>query len=200
MTLRLKKYSKSPYWQIRGSIGGTLIHESTQTEDLALATELLNKRNVEVYRDNLISVGEWVILEPPMIKELSYLAMRARNRSQKRKQSDRITTEMVTAMFLKQKGRCAMSGIPFRLDELRPGVPHSRAFAPSLDRLDNAKGYVPDNVRLVCRIANFAMNTWGDKALLELSLAIASFWERVCAEIISGAKTVQKLENEGITQ
>lgn len=60
------------------------------------------------------------------------------------------------------------------------GVGRRRAFAPSLDRLDNHVGYEQNNVRLVCRIANFAMNIWGDAALLELSKGVVSTWERAC--------------------
>lgn len=35
-------------------------------------------------------------------------------------------------------------------------------WGPSLDRIDNAKGYTVDNVRVVCWIFNLAKSTWTD--------------------------------------
>jgi hypothetical protein len=70
-------------------------------------------------------------------------------------------------------GRCTVSGLPF--SEVVIGTGRARKpFAPSLDRIDRARGYAPDNVRLVCVIANFAMNAWGQGPLQELARAIAA--------------------------
>ena len=38
-------------------------------------------------------------------------------------------------------------------------------FAPSIDRVNCARGYLFDNVRLTCQIANLAMNVWGAEVL-----------------------------------
>jgi hypothetical protein len=45
-------------------------------------------------------------------------------------------------------------------------------FSPSLDRIDCTQGYVAGNVRLVCLIVNFALNTFGDDAFLEMCRAV----------------------------
>lgn len=70
-----------------------------------------------------------------------------------------MTEASVLAMLERQGMRCAVSGMPFTTE---------RAFAPSLDRRDNAKGYTEDNVRLVCCCINFMMNTWGDAVFVKL--------------------------------
>ena len=58
------------------------------------------------------------------------------------------------------EGRCAVSGLEF--SEVQVGGGRARRpYAPSLDRIDTRRGYEPDNVRLVCAVANFAMNAWG---------------------------------------
>ncbi len=44
--------------------------------------------------------------------------------------------------------------------------------APSIDRLDNAKGYTKDNCRVICAQANLARNAFSDAQLIELARAI----------------------------
>ena len=58
------------------------------------------------------------------------------------------------------EGRCAVSGLEFSETQVGGGKAR-RPYAPSLDRIDPRRGYEPDNVRLVCAVANFAMNAWG---------------------------------------
>lgn len=192
MGLKLIKIeSRSNNYYVRGAVGGITVFESTKTDNIELATEFLNRRSQEVYRSKILSGQEWTTVPTEMVRELLAICQKANNRRVKRGHGgDRITPEFVTSLYLSQRGKCAVSGITFRLDELKAGVPHSRAFAPSLDRIDNDLGYTQGNVRLVCRIANFAMNTWGDGALLELSLGVAAFWEAVCREQIKRAKPV----------
>jgi hypothetical protein len=58
-------------------------------------------------------------------------------------------------LYLKQEGRCAVSGTPLRLEYLfEPYHP----LAPSKDRLDNDPeiGYVAGNIQLVVRLINLA--------------------------------------------
>jgi hypothetical protein len=180
--LRLGQRPGSPYWYIFGTIGGKQIYESTKTDNRDLAQERLDARQGHLYRKFFVEGGDSLPSIPQdMMRELVALASRSRNRSQKKKIGHGLDTEGVAALYISQRGKCAVSGIAFRLDG---DGGHDRPFAPSIDRIDNAKGYSPDNVRLVCRIANFAMNTWGDKALLELALGVTSVWETVCAKSV----------------
>jgi hypothetical protein len=76
----------------------------------------------------------------------------------------------VVAMYFKGGERCALSGIPF---DLAPhGASTRRPFAPSLDRIDSARGYHRGNVRLVCCAVNYLMNEWGDEVFHRLADAI----------------------------
>lgn len=56
MALRIFKYTKSPYYQIRGTIGGHVIHESTGTDDRKKAERLRLKRENELF--DRIKLGE----------------------------------------------------------------------------------------------------------------------------------------------
>lgn len=62
--------------------------------------------------------------------------------------SHTITKEHLEAMYNNQSGLCYYSGI--KLDTNRK----SKFKAISCDRIDNSKGYTPDNVVLCCRFFN----------------------------------------------
>lgn len=69
--------------------------------------------------------------------------------------------------LLKECGyRCSVTNTPFSLEV----ISHDgrKPFAPSIDRIDSAAGYVEGNCRIVCLAANIAMNTWGDSILLTM--------------------------------
>ena len=76
------------------------------------------------------------------------------------------------------EGRCAVSGLEFS-DVIVGTGRAKKPFAPSLDRIDRLNGYRPDNVRLVCVVANFAMNAWGQEPVRDLAEAMV---ERAKAE------------------
>lgn len=60
-----------------------------------------------------------------------------------------------------ERGTCALTGRPFA-----PGP-----FAASLDRIDPVKGYVDGNVRVICKLMNFALGNWGEAVLREVMAA-----------------------------
>lgn len=68
-----------------------------------------------------------------------------------------------------KKGKCEISGIKFVLNTLQ-----KHPFKPSIDRINNLKGYTPDNIQIVCQIYNFAKNTFSNKDMEKLSLAITT--------------------------
>ena len=74
-----------------------------------------------------------------------------------------ITWEMLMQLWTKQDGKCAVTGVP---------MTHLRAHGyvvwtnVSLDRIDSTIGYVPDNVRLVCRAVNCIKGALTDREML----------------------------------
>jgi hypothetical protein len=83
-----------------------------------------------------------------------------------------IDMEFLGALLNRQAHRCAVSGVYFESAGYERC--HMAPFAISLDRVDCSKGYTKDNVRLVCRIANFAMGEWGLAALERLAEGISA--------------------------
>jgi hypothetical protein len=72
-----------------------------------------------------------------------------------------LTEEFILKMMDRQKMRCAVTGL--KMTARTSGDP----FAWSIDRRHGPTGYVQNNVRLVCRITNMAMNQWGEETLLQ---------------------------------
>lgn len=63
-----------------------------------------------------------------------------------------ITAQDIKDLFNQQNGRCAMLGT--QLDPQNVFV-SKHPLAPSVDRIDNTKGYVPGNIQICSRFANF---------------------------------------------
>lgn len=66
-----------------------------------------------------------------------------------------LSEDQLQELWKQQDGRCAYTGVPF---DLRRSTVRPMA-APSLDRIDNEKGYVPGNVQFVCTAVNRMKHT-----------------------------------------
>lgn len=76
--------------------------------------------------------------------------LRKGNQSTKRHEVT-ITIDDLKEVYKKQNGKCFWLDIPMSLEDLY--VSHS-PFAPSVDRIDNERGYHSDNIVLTTRFAN----------------------------------------------
>lgn len=69
-------------------------------------------------------------------------------------------------------GVCEATGLALSFE------PHASAYrnplVPSLDRLDTARGYVEDNLRLVCGWFNYARQDWPDALVMEVAASVVS--------------------------
>lgn len=74
-------------------------------------------------------------------------------------------------LFIKQNGCCALTGLPLRF-----GRPHSKEITASLDRINNNKGYIKNNIQWVHKIIN-------QKIRKNMSLDELRYWSKL---IVSG--------------
>lgn len=81
-----------------------------------------------------------------------------------------ITFEMVEPMLAPMV--CAATGLSLSLE--RDGSTRANPWAPSIDRIDCSKGYVPGNVRIVCCAFNLMRNEWSDDVVLALAKAVVA--------------------------
>jgi hypothetical protein len=72
-------------------------------------------------------------------------------------------------------GCCEETGIPFkRLEYKRNGQGRRGPWVPSIDRIDNAKGYTKSNCRVVVWMLNLMKSNWTDSDVQALCLALAA--------------------------
>jgi len=84
-----------------------------------------------------------------------------------------ITIDDLWWLWERSGGRCEVTGIPF--ESVKVDGQRRRPWIASVDRIDSRLGYTPENVRLVCAAANFAMGEWGESALRRLAKAYGGF-------------------------
>ncbi len=96
---------------------------------------------------------------------------RARERARAADRPCEITMETIDDLYRQQRGRCALSGMRF---DISPGrFARANPFRPSIDRIDCAKGYTPDNIRLVLIAVNYGRADFDDAAYIEICRAVA---------------------------
>lgn len=66
-------------------------------------------------------------------------------------------------------GRCELTGLEFVRPARRAGM-----FAPSIDRIDNTKGYTQDNCRIVLWAVNRFKNNDTDETMLTIARALVA--------------------------
>lgn len=129
----------------------------------------LFKRNQEIIKRSKNETTEqksrrWLV-------ELIDVCSATRARAKHKGMEFSLLPEDLLELFMKNHGRCALSGIPF---STRWETGHRiRIWYPSVDRIDSTKGYHLENVRLVCAYVNVILNQFGEDLLIAVAKKIA---------------------------
>lgn len=111
------------------------------------------------------------------------------NRNLRRKPHVTLDLFQLRELALRSGGRCAVSGIKFVTgSKLHP-------YQPSLDRIDNSRGYVTGNVRFVCLVVNYLMNRWGEQVFHRLAVSMARQHLETLERDLDGASVEQVVSN-----
>lgn len=85
-----------------------------------------------------------------------------------------VQKEDAYALYEKQGGRCALSGVEIKFSE---SYTDSSKGTASLDRIDNSKCYTLDNIQWVHKEINFMKNKMTDERFIELCKEVAKYQE-----------------------
>ena len=99
---------------------------------------------------------------------LTFRLRKARARSASKGFGYDLDIEYLKDVYTKQKGYCAISGLPMTYTYENPDL------CISIDRIDNKIGYLKTNIRLVCYRVNIMRN--------ELSEAMFTWWVKQIAK------------------
>ncbi|APB99066.1 hypothetical protein [Polynucleobacter asymbioticus] len=117
-------------------------------EALAKFYSIQNQKNIN--KDEIVSLEKTVMI----------MWKRHLKGSKQRKIEFQITVEDIEMALKQQKFKCAITKI--RFNESKPDGMRFRPWLPSIDRVDNSKGYTKDNIRILCAFVNIAMNGFGE--------------------------------------
>lgn len=97
-------------------------------------------------------------------------------------------------LFLQAKYRAKTKEIPFDIEvsdiiipeicpilkiELKKSIDGNREFSPSLDRIDNSKGYVKGNIQVISNKANTMKHNAGKDELINFSNWVKKIYEQI---------------------
>lgn len=94
----------------------------------------------------------------------SKLFSSSKNRAKKKNLDFDLSTSFIREMLVPLK--CAATGFDLVLDDNLTG--RIGPLLPSLDRIDSSRGYLKDNVRLVCWWWNVMKQDWQEDLIIEL--------------------------------
>lgn len=101
-----------------------------------------------------------------------YMLQRAKRNATTKGVPFGLTLADVSAMLESTGGVCPIAGIRFGYSPM-PGE-RFRPWAPSIDRIEGAKGYVQGNCRVVCAYINLAMNEFGEDVFRAIARRVSS--------------------------
>jgi hypothetical protein len=103
-------------------------------------------------------------IDPALRRALRDAQQRAKIRAQQNSLPFDLPDDWVTEQFLRQKGKCAATGLVMNCQHNYPAFVKN-PFAPSLDQRVAGRGYTRENTDLVCQAYNIGKGQWDDLVL-----------------------------------
>lgn len=106
-------------------------------------------------------------------KCLRFRLLGAKDRALKAGIPFNLTLEFLEELWIKQEGKCALSGLPMTFELKLGRIPTN----VSIDKKNRLLGYTQDNVQLVCMAANQAKSDMSEEELYNLCKSIVKTYE-----------------------
>lgn len=100
---------------------------------------------------------------------LKNLLKLSKTRARLNNSENNLTIEILTVFLYLQNFKCALTGLDFTFEY--SGEFGRDPYRPSIDRIDNSKGYTVDNVQLICNMVNVAKNQYPQEMFDEMCRA-----------------------------
>lgn len=113
------------------------------------------------------------------------------NNSKSRNCENTLTIDDITEIYNNQNGLCYWFKVP-----LLPSLIKKHPQQPSLDRIDNSKGYVKDNVVLCCYAANIGRNETNTEVWAEFTDVMFNKSTKTESRINEGIESLSEKINE----
>lgn len=130
---------------------------------------------------------------------MTYLRRKAKERGL----SFQVTKQDLWELFLRQDGKCALSGVPITLTTVVNAQNNldKTQMSASLDRIDNSKGYTIDNVQWIHKILNAMRRQYSVEEYVHWCTLVANHAnpERSSTKEIDVVENVQRLGGEDST-
>lgn len=96
---------------------------------------------------------------------------RAKSRAAKKGREFALSYQWAMETIRNQGHRCALTGIHFDHKFSTAGT--MKPYSPSVDRIDNSKGYTPENCRMIVSAMNIMLSDWGTEIFHEVARGYA---------------------------
>lgn len=133
---------------------------------------VVKENNARYYAENRdVIIAKALTRERASRYTVGYIATRLRAQATQRARHRNLKCSITRDWVIERldAGVCEATGLKF--DYAKQGG-RSAPRAPSLDRIDSAGGYTPDNTRVVVFQYNAAKNAWPDGTLVEMCKAL----------------------------
>ena len=114
-----------------------------------------------------------------------------------------VTKQDLWNLFLRQEGKCALSGVPITLTTVVNAQNNldKTQMSASLDRIDNSKGYTVDNIQWIHKILNAMRRQYSVEEYVHWCTLVANHAdpERSSTKEIDVVENVQRLGGEDST-
>ncbi|MEM1040838.1 MAG: hypothetical protein AAGI12_15360 [Pseudomonadota bacterium] len=131
----------------------------SQIEKASFRSVKKRKTDAQIYRANVT-------------KKLKKALTRSRKRAESKSMAHDLTIEWLVKTAKKQGNACSITKIPFLLEDAKAKT--LDPYSPSIDRIDSAKGYTKDNVRLVLFAVNVMFWDWGEETAAKVASAFCA--------------------------